>query len=93
MYHLSTHAFFFIVVPRPPASGTSPAASAATALRAAPNLPTNIAPYQDCLTQLSGKSPMGLRIPPLRIKIMLESKPLKSTMLVGGLGVLPTKIL
>ena len=31
------------------------------------------------------KSPMGLRIPPLRI--MLESNPLKSTMLVGRLGV------
>ena len=30
---------------------------------------------------------MGLGIPPLRIKIMLESNPLKSTMLVGGLGV------
>ena len=29
---------------------------------------------------------MGLGIPPLRIKIMLESSPLKSTMLVGRLG-------
>ena len=30
---------------------------------------------------------MGLRIPPLEIKIMLESNPLKSIMLVGRLGV------
>ena len=30
---------------------------------------------------------MGLGIPPLRIKIKLESNPLKSTMLVGRLGV------
>ena len=30
---------------------------------------------------------MGLGIPPLQIKIMLESNPLKSTMLVGRLGV------
>ena len=31
---------------------------------------------------------MGLGIPPLNIKIMLESNPLKSTMLVGRLAVL-----
>ena len=30
---------------------------------------------------------MGLRIPPLSIKMMLESNPLKPTMLVGRLGV------
>ena len=36
---------------------------------------------------LSGKSPMGLGIPPLIIKIMLESNPLKPTMLVGERGV------
>ena len=30
---------------------------------------------------------MGLEIPPLEIKIMLESNPLKPTMLVGRLGV------
>ena len=30
---------------------------------------------------------MNLGIPPLKIKIMLESNPLKSTMLVGRLGV------
>ena len=31
---------------------------------------------------------MGLGIPSLKIKIVLESNPLKSSMLVGGLGVL-----
>ena len=35
--------------------------------------------------RLSGKFPMGLRMPPLRIKIVLESNPLKSPMLVWGL--------
>ena len=30
---------------------------------------------------------MDIRIPPLKIKKMLESNPLKSTMLVGRLGV------
>ena len=35
---------------------------------------------------------MGLGIPPLRIKIMLKSNPLKSTMLVGGLAVLQTSL-
>ena len=34
---------------------------------------------------------MGLGIPPRTIKIMLESKPLKSTILVGRLGVTPTR--
>ena len=48
--------------------------------------PTNIA-----WLKLSGKFPMGLGIPPLQIKIMLESNPLKSTMLVGRLAVFATK--
>ena len=33
---------------------------------------------------------MDMRIPPPRIKITLESNPLKSTMLVGRLGIDPT---
>ena len=45
--------------------------------------PTNIARLK-----LSGKHPMGLGIPSLKIKIMLESNPLKPTMLVGRLGVM-----
>ena len=47
----------------------------------APHLPTNIAWLKH-----SGKFPMGLGIPSLKIKIMLESSPLKPTMTVGGLG-------
>ena len=52
-----------------------------------PNLPTNIVSTNIARLKLSGKLPMYLRIPPLEIKIMLESNPVKSTMLVGGLGV------
>ena len=44
--------------------------------------PTNIAQLK-----LSEKSPMGLGVPPLEIKMMPESNPPKSTMLVGRLGV------
>ena len=53
-----------------------------------PNLPTNIAPTNIAWLKLSGKSPMGLGISPLKFKIVLESNPLKPTMLVGRLGVL-----
>ena len=52
-----------------------------------PNLPTNIIPTGIAWVKLSGKSPLGLGTPPLKIKIMLESNPLKSKMLVGRLGV------
>ena len=52
-----------------------------------PNLPTNIIPTNIAWLKLSGKCPMDMRIPPLWIKIMLESNPLKSTILVGRLGV------
>ena len=36
---------------------------------------------------------MDMRIPPLRIKIMLESNPLKSIMSVRGLAVRPISVL
>ena len=52
-----------------------------------PNLPTNIVPTNIARLKLSGKLPRGLEIPPLRIKIVLESNPLKSTMLVARLAV------
>ena len=52
-----------------------------------PNLPTNIVPTNIARLKLSRKSPMGLGIPPLKSNIILESNPLKSTMLVGRLGV------
>ena len=52
-----------------------------------PGSTTNIVHFRgfDSSTMLS---PMGLGIPPLKIEIVLESDPPKSTMLVGGLGVL-----
>ena len=55
--------------------------------RATPNLPTNTIPTKTAWLRLSRKFPMGLGIPPLIIKIMLESEPLTSIMLVGRLGV------
>ena len=51
-------------------------------MRYTPNPPTNI-PTKIAGLKLSRKFPMGLGIPLLEIKIMLESNPLKSTMLVG----------
>ena len=52
-----------------------------------PNPPTNIAPTNIAWVKPSGKSPMGLGIPPLQIKITLESNPRTSTMFIGRLGV------
>ena len=51
------------------------------------NVPTNITPTNIARLKLSGKSPMGLGIPPLKIQIMFESNPPKLTMLAGRLGV------
>ena len=53
-----------------------------------PNLPTNIVPTNIAWLKLSEKFPMDMRIPPLKHNIMLESNPLRSTMLVGRLGVI-----
>ena len=67
---------------------TSPERRAAT-----PNLPTKIIPTKRARLELSGKSPLGLGIPSLNIKILLESNPLKSRILVRRLAVrrsLPT---
>ena len=50
-----------------------------------PNLPTNIVPVLTLLDSSFPENP--LRIPLLIIKITLESNPLKSTMLVGRMGV------
>ena len=52
-----------------------------------PNLPTSITPTKIAWLKTSGKFPMGLGIPRLKTKIMLESSPPKSTMLVGKLAV------
>ena len=42
--------------------------------------------------ETSGKFPLGLRIPPLEIKILLESNPLKSRILVRGLAIRPISL-
>ena len=55
--------------------------------RHTPNLPTNIIPTKIARLKLPGKSPMGMRIPPLIIQIMFESNPLKSIVLVRRLAV------
>ena len=53
--------------------------------QAKPNLPTKIVPAKIPRLNISGKSPMGLRIPPLKIKILLESKTSESRILVQRL--------
>ena len=52
-----------------------------------PSLPTKIIPAKIPWLKISGKSPMDMRIPPLKIKIMLDSNPLKSRILVRRLAV------
>ena len=52
-----------------------------------PDLPTNIIPTNIAWLKLCGKFPMGLGMSPLRIKIMLDSNPLKSITLVRRLAV------
>ena len=54
----------------------------------APNFPTKIIHAKIRWLNMFGKSPMDMRIPPLSIKIMLESDPLKSRILVRRLAVL-----
>ena len=54
---------------------------------AIPNPPTNITPTNIAWLKLSGESPMDIIISPLKIKIMLESNPPKSIMLVEKLGI------
>ena len=51
-----------------------------------PNPPAKIIPTKIVWLNMSGKSPMDIRIPPLRIDIMLESSPPKSTMLSTEIG-------
>ena len=47
-----------------------------------PNLPTKIIPVKICRLGIITRIPMDMRIPPLKIKILLESNPLKSRILV-----------
>ena len=49
---------------------------------APPNLPTNIIPTKIAWLKLCRQFPMDMRIPPFKIKILLESNPPKSRILV-----------
>ena len=69
---------------RPPCDGWRSAWSCG---QHTPNLPTKMIPTKIAWLELSGKSPMDMRIPSFRIKIMFESNPLKSIMFVGRLAV------
>ena len=56
-------------------------------LQTAPSLPTKIMPTKIRWLNISGKFPLSLGIPPLKLKILLESNPLKSRILVRRLAV------
>ena len=63
------------------------AASDALGLPGTPNLPTKIIPTKIPWLNISREFPMNIRIPPLWIKILLESNPPKSRILVRRLAV------
>ena len=46
-----------------------------------PNLPTKIIPTKTRWLKDSGEFPMDMRVPPLRLKVLHESNPLKSRIL------------
>ena len=54
---------------------------------AAPNLPTEIIPAKIRWLKISGEFPLDMRTPPLKSKMLLESNPLKSRIVVRRLGV------
>ena len=57
------------------------------------SLPTKIIPAKIRWLKLSGKFPMNMRVPPLEIKILIKSNPLKPWALVRRLAVLPDVII
>ena len=92
MFSYYIYIYVFLCLPRAPrarASETRGSPGSDNVRMGTPNLPTNITPANIARRKLSGKSSLGLEIPPLNIKIMLEPNPLKSTMLVGRLAVIP----
>ena len=68
-------------------SGQSPRVRGAHLGTDKPNLPTKLSPTKIACLKLSGRFPMGLGIPPLKIKILPESNPLKSRVRVWRLAV------
>ena len=64
-----------------------PSSAGTTPCYTTPNIPTKMIPTKIACLKLSGKLAMDMRIPPLIIKIMLESNPLKSRIFVRRLAV------
>ena len=60
--------------------------------RPAPNLPTRIIPAKIRWLEISGTFPVEIWIPPLRLKILLESNPLKSRILARRLAIIAPQI-
>ena len=60
---------------------------AARSLSSTPSLPTEITPARIPCFKTSWKSPTDMRIPTLKFKMMFESNPLKSGILVRRLAV------
>ena len=65
----------------------SKGASRSSVRGSTPNLRTKIIPTKIAWLKLSGRFPMGLGVPPLKIKILLESNPPKSRISVRRSGV------
>ena len=66
----------------------SSATSSGTSRRlcSSPNLPTKIIPTKICRLNISGKFTMDMRTPPLKFKILLESKPSETQNLSTEIG-------
>ena len=60
-------------------------------LQATPNLPTKIVPTKIRWLKTSGEFPMDMIISPLNMKILLQSNPLKSRILVRRLAVVTSQ--
>ena len=68
----------------------APCGTMLSSRHATPNLPTQIVPNKICWLKLSGKCPMDMRIPPLRIKIKYASvKPSEIQNLSTEIGCTP----
>ena len=86
--HLRTH-------PPLAARWAAPVPSASRGIsrgRGTPDLPTKIIPTKIRWLESSGEFPMDMWIPPLTIKILLESNPLRSRILVRRLAVGDTRV-
>ena len=71
-----TYVYIYIYIERERDIGTTP------------NLPHKVIPTKICRLRFSRKIPKYMRIPPLNVKIMIESSPLKSRILIRRLAVM-----